>query len=385
MQCYCRTSTARAISHVAAEVEGRPGMKKIALFLGAGASVPYGMPTTKGLMEKLESNFPRQDLLDKYPDIEHVVQILDQEVRIADTKAGKHHCGINEALNKNLGKTIRAKKTIEKLIRRHYHWETTRILAVEKILDPLFRLVMSDEKHVTIFTTNYDTVIERYTAGAKRGIDLINGFKPHPAAHAYVWKGSFTANNDMPIKAYLYKLHRSLNWQETEVGGEWLIAERPDEGASGIANRNMYIRPSLNIKKEARRVEPYATMYKKFAKLLGSFDVCIVIGCSFRDKPIRRKFLEFIQLGGILIAISPTASADFLTALDPSYPPKEAAKWGEKPLCSMSYLPGGKQGFYAVHQKLGEDDTDAMIDTVNRIIAGKASPHVLGSIVLEEP
>lgn len=360
-------------------------MKKIALFLGAGASVPYGMPTTKGLMEKLGGNFPRQDLLDKYPDIEHVVQILDQEVKIADTKAGKHHCGINEALNKNLGKTIRAKKTVEKLIRRHYHWETTRILAVEKILDPLFRLVMSNEKHVTIFTTNYDTVVERYTARPKCETDLINGFKPHPAAHAYVWTGSFTPNNDMPIKAFLYKLHGSLNWQETEVGGEWLIAEKPDESASGTAIHDMYIRPSLNIKKEARRSEPYATIRRKFVKLLPSFDVCIVIGCSFRDKHILEEFDGFIHHGGTLIAISPTASEDFSRALGRPPASGEAALWREKPLCSMSYLPGGVQKFYAVHQELSEDGTDAIIDTINRIVAGKASPHILGSIVLEEP
>lgn len=360
-------------------------MTKIALFLGAGASAPYGMPTTKKLMEMLGPNFPRQDLLDKYSDIEHIVQILDQEMTIANSKAGRHHCEINPDLDKNLGKTLEAKKIIEKLIRRQYRWEMTRILLVEPILDVLFKLAMSDEKHVTIFTTNFDTVIERYAEKADRQIDLINGFKPHPAAHAHVWRESFTPNNGMPIKAFLYKLHGSLNWQEVEVGGEWDIAEMPVQNVSGIRIDDVYIRPSLNIKKEARQKEPYATMYRKFTKMLRAFDVCIVIGCSFRDKHILDEFREFIRHGGRLIAVSPTASADFLSALDPSIPPEEAAKWEKKPLCSMSYLPGGEQRFYAVHQKLARDDMDAMTDAINRIIAGRASPHILGSIVLEEP
>lgn len=366
-------------------MEGRPGMKKIALFLGAGASAPYGMPTTEGLMNRLDSDFPRQDLLNKYPDIEHIVQILDEEAKILDSKAGSHHCGIDKDLNKNLGRTRKAKKTIEKLIRRHYHWESTRILAVEPILDRLFTLVVSAEKHVTIFTTNYDTVIERYTEKPDRKIDLINGLKPHPVAHVHVWEESFTPNNTMPVKVFLYKLHGSLNWQKVYVGGKQFIAETPTENSPDIGAQDMYIRPSLNIKRKTRRGEPYATIHREFIKALLLFDVCIVIGCSFRDKHIVDEFIEFLHHGGTLIAISPTALEDFFRALDRPPLLEEAAEWRKKLLCSMSYRPGEEQRFYAVHQKLDVDDMDAIMDTINRIIAGKSSPHIMDSIVLEEP
>lgn len=359
-------------------------MKKIALFLGAGASVPYGMPTTKELMEKLDSSFPRPDLLGRYPDIEHIVQILDQEKLIAKSKAMTHHCVTNGKLRACLDMTTQAKKIIDALIRSQYKWETSRGQVAEEILSPLFKLAMSDEKYVTIFTTNYDTVIERYTEQPGRDIDLINGFKPHPTAHAHVWTESFTSSNDMPTKAFLYKLHGSLSWQKIDVGGEEAIAEKPDESAPRSGIPDTYIRPSLDVKNEASRMEPYATIRRKFAKLLPSFDVCIVIGCSFRDGHIFKEFIEFIRHGGVLIAISPTASGDFLHALERPPPPDKTAKWGERSLYSMSYRPGEPQRFYAVQQKLGEDDTGAIMDTISGIINGGRSPHILGSIV-EEP
>lgn len=356
-------------------------MKKIALFLGAGASIPYGMPTTKELMEKLDPSFPRQDLLGLYPDIEHIVQILDQEARIAKLKAVTHHCATNGELRACLDMTTHAKKIIDDLIRSQYMWEPSRGQVAEEILDPLFKLVMSNEKCVTIFTTNYDTVIERYTEQPGRDMDLINGFKPHPTAHAHLWAESFTPNNDMAIKVFLYKLHGSLSWQKIDVGGERAIAEKPDESAPRSGIPDTYIRPSLDVKNEAAQVEPYAAIHRKFAKLLPSFDACIVIGCSFRDEHIFKEFIEFIRHGGVLIAISPTASVDFLRALKRPPPPDKTAKWGEKSLYSMSYRPGEPQRFYAVQQKLGEDDTGAIMDTISGIINGGRSPRILGSIV----
>lgn len=359
-------------------------MKKIALFLGAGASVPYDMPTTRGLMENLDQVFPRRDLLGKYPDVEHIVQILDQEVRIMKLKAVEHHYSINKDLRNNLDQTMQAKTVIDDTIRQDYKWDPSNNSTAKEVLDPLFELVMSDEKHVTIFTTNFDTVIERYTEKPDRKMDLINGFKPHPTAHTHVWKGSFTSNNRMPIKVFFYKLHGSLNWQKIAVGGEQVIAEKPDESAPDAGIADIYIRPSLNIKKEATQVEPYATMRRKFVKLLRSFDVCIVIGCSFRDGYIFNQFVKFIRHGGVLIAISPTASGDFMYALKRQSTPDQTGEWTEKPLCSMNYRPGEEQRFYAVQQKLGEDDMDAIMDTLNRIVAGNASPHIMGSI-MEEP
>lgn len=355
-------------------------MKKIALFLGAGASAPYGMPTTRGLMENLHAVFPRRDLLGRYPDVEHILQILDQEVHLLKLKAIEHHYGINNDLSGKLDQTIEAKTVIDDTIRKDYKWKQSHNSTAEDILDPLFDLAMSDDKHVTIFTTNYDTVIERYTEKPDRKMDLINGFKPHQAAHTYVWKGIFTPNNRMPIKVFFYKLHGSVNWQKIDVGGEQVIAEKPDESAPDTRITDTYIRPSLDIKKEATQVEPYATIRRKFVKLLPSFDVCIVIGCSFRDGHIFKEFVKFIRHGGVLIAISPAASGDFLNALKRQPPPDQAGEWEEKPLCSMSYRPGEEQRFYAVQQELGEGDMDAIVDTVNRIIAGHASPHILGPI-----
>lgn len=71
---------------------------RITLFLGAGASAPYGMPTTRKIKEKISmdgANFPNQDLIndEEFPDIEHVLDMLDEIIKFSEPRAGKHYAG----------------------------------------------------------------------------------------------------------------------------------------------------------------------------------------------------------------------------------------------------------------------------------------------------
>lgn len=197
---------------------------KIALFLGAGASVPYGMPTTKELKDKIkygDLDFPRKDLLDagQFPDIEHVLSVLDQLIDFAESRAGKlytmpaddnalpeattlsqsyqsfapysqlRQCADQFKQYVNLSR--RSKDIVERLIYQYYKWDPSHAETAEKILGPLLDLAKSGEEHATVFTTNYDTVIEEYCGDSSRQTECIDGFKHDEARRRHVWNGEF--------------------------------------------------------------------------------------------------------------------------------------------------------------------------------------------------
>ena len=201
---------------------------RIALFLGAGASVPYGMPTTRELRDKIKDDdvdFPRKDLLDsdQFPDIEHILSVLDQLIAFAASRAGMLYMkftGIesgsgnyvhsidtlsNEVFVSYVGHSHASKSAIEELITENYRWNPSNDETAEKILGSLFDLAKSNDDHVTIFTTNYDTVIESYCRGANRRIECVDGFKFHDARNAIVWDGRFAPQNGaFQSKVFLY-------------------------------------------------------------------------------------------------------------------------------------------------------------------------------------
>ena len=354
--------------------------------MGAGASAPYGLPATKELAAALPVDFPRPDLAvgGKFPDIEHVLLVLDQTIRFARTMAGRHCCDINSSFREMAEKSKSARKIIERLVWSSYDGASLDNSAVEGILPPLFDLAKSDEGNVTIFTTNYDTVIEAYCEKAERGVDRIDGFKRDAASHHDVWKGDFAPNEGgPPTKAFLYKLHGSISWQMCRVGGKRAIVQKPGRSRPSRLSNSMYIRPSLKIKKGDMGAEPYATIVGEFERLLPSFDACVAVGCSFRDEHIRERFVEFMKDGKILVAVSPTAAADFWSAMKAPLSPTQSVVMGRTPLCGMSYGPRGRDVFYAVHEKLGDGDAGDLVKLVREIIDGRRSAHRIGSIAEE--
>ena len=323
---------------------------------------------------------------EKFPDIEHVLLVLDQTIRFAGSRAGRHSCDLSSNFREMAENSKPARKTIERLVWSRYDGASLDDQKVAETLSPLFELAKSDEGDVTIFTTNYDTVVETYCEKAERGIDRVDGFKYDAAARHNVWKGDFTPNDERSsTRALLYKLHGSISWQRCEVGGRRAIVQKPGRSRPNRPSSSMYIRPSLKIKKADMRPEPYATIMGEFERLLPSFDACVAIGCSFRDEHVCSKFAEFIGGGKTLVAVSPTAAADFWAVAKTPLSSDVGAAMGRTPLCSMSHMPDGKDVFYAVHKKLGDGDAADLAKLVRDVIDGRRSAHRLGSIAGPPP
>ncbi len=249
------------------------------------------------------------------------------------------------------------------------------------VLSALFGLVKSDNGDVTVFTTNYDGAIERYCRHAEVATECIDGFVPCRKSKEFVWSGDFTPSDESArSRVFLYKLHGSMNWQQSMEDGTKVTVRKPDKSTPMYRSDDAYIRPTLRIKDEDMREEPFATLLGRFDKIPELFDVCIAIGCSFRDKHIHDKFVEFIKSGKTLIAVGPEAASDFSTAL--GKPPDSATKssWEKMQLCNMPYKQDRADGFYAVHMRLGEDNTESVINAIRPILEKSASPNRIGYI-----
>ena len=380
---------------------------KIALFLGAGASAPYGMPTTKELRDRLKYgnlDFPRKDLLDydRFPDIEHILSMLDELITFADSRAGQLYAesGGDDSddgssgppriifstrrLHKDREHTISAvtfkthvdhsrksKEIIEQLITENYKWNPTNNSRLVQILRPLLDLARSKEGHVTIFTTNYDTAIEIYCGSTTRKTECVDGFKLHTAKRIPVWDGKFLPRNEKYYKkVILYKLHGSMNWLADKSGGRDRIVHKPDTYASNDRARDMYIRPSFDTKDEAEQKEPYATILHEFRQALPKFDMCIAIGYSFRDRHISEELVKFAKNGGILFLIDPRATTNFQKYALGERPTPRKKKWRAKDgLYRMPFVSSNRNGIvYALNEKLATDSVNDIIGVIKPLI-----------------
>lgn len=361
----------------------RGGTSRIALFLGAGASVPYGMPTTEMLRRNLGQDFPRPDLMadKKFTDAEQILQALDDEIDFAETMAGVHHSTIDSKFDERIKNSSLARDKVDDLVRSSYVWNTSTGSTAVEILGGLFELVKTSNGDVTVFTTNYDVAIEKYCEHASLSTECIDGFGPCIKSKDFVWTGDFTpSDKSARTRVFLYKLHGSMNWQRRIVDGAREIIRKPDDSPPIDKSNDVYIRPTLCIKDRDVKEEPFATLRDKFDKLPESFDVCIAIGCSFRDKYIYDGFIEFIKNGKTLIAVGPKTAAEFCIAVGKDPDSDTISSWEKMQLCSMSYRQGEADIFYAVHKKLGVDSTESVINAIKPMLEKSASPNRIGFI-----
>lgn len=351
------------------------------------------MPTTrelKGRMSEDRKGFPSQDMIDdkEFPDIEHVLDVLDKITKFAASRAGEHYARQDGGHFSNYAANAsKSMKAIMNLISASYNWDTTYDTVAEAILSGLFSLAESKEGRITVFTTNYDLVLEAYCGRPGRRIERVDGFVHDPTLRKYVWDGAFEPTGGEPrTKLLLYKLHGSMNWQKGEDGGGgggYRLVQKPDGSASVDLTRDVYIRPFLDVKDEATQTKPYSTILKKFEEIIPLHDVCVVVGYSFRDKHVSKVLAKLPMSCKVLISVSPTAAADFWeNALSLAIPPGKKKEWEKEEVCSMKFTSDDRQGlFYALHKSLAKDTAGYVIDMIRSIIKDRPPAHSMASVI----
>lgn len=173
---------------------------------------------------------------------------------------------------------------IEKLIFEHYGG-LEHSLSV-KIYKPLFNILLQHlgkDRILPIFTTNYDCIIEKYEEAEHKEIRLVDGFREaSPRSRELLWDRTifddFRAEENK-LSIILFKLHGSINWYET-TNGKIIYSAMPIHQEKRSRYKNVLIYPAMN---KIAIHEPYFTGYDYFQRCLDNGKFGIFIGYSFRD------------------------------------------------------------------------------------------------------
>ena len=151
-----------------------------------------------------------------------------------------------------------------------------------------------DLSRIRIFTTNNDLFNE--TALDSLNIHYINGFGGglrkyfNPALFNYTWSKRMDTSIDKyePIEnmVYLYKIHGSINWQETEhkMNNYFNIEELSPQQLSSEKSILIYPTPT---KQDKSLGVPYVDLFREFQnKLLEPHSVLFIIGYGFNDRHV---------------------------------------------------------------------------------------------------
>ena len=151
-----------------------------------------------------------------------------------------------------------------------------------------------DLSRIRVFTTNNDLFNE--TALDSLNIHYINGFGGglrkyfNPALFNYTWSKRMDTSIDKyePVEnmVYLYKIHGSINWQETEhkMNNYFNIEELSPQQVSPEKSVLIYPTPT---KQDKSLGVPYVDLFREFQnKLLEPHSVLFVIGYGFNDRHV---------------------------------------------------------------------------------------------------
>lgn len=172
--------------------------------------------------------------------------------------------------------------------------EQKKVLDFYKTFYLKLALRAKDNSRIRVFTTNNDLFNE--TALDALNIHYINGFSGglhryfNPAIFNYTWSKRMDTSIDKyePVEnmVYLYKIHGSVNWRETQnmTNNYFEIEEVVPSETHADGSVLIYPTPT---KQDKSLGSPYVDLFREFQnKLLEPHSVLFVIGYSFSDRHV---------------------------------------------------------------------------------------------------
>jgi len=296
------------------------------VFLGAGASRPFGIPTMQEMVTEFEKKLNEDDekcfefysqikeiLVEKYGnkniDIESILSVLQGIITQIKAKDLGHYAYYhiqNFCKSKNIsypeGRPTdeyikNAKKTedfLKKYIRTSCEIELSkskRQEVYEKSYLSLFKNIEGEKqgypKHSLVrdwkaYTTNYDNIFERFWEAFDRPIDH---FEKEQNSNNY-----FFSLKGLPVHSFC-KLHGSLDWtQEKETGR--VIREQNSGYSIYDTEGEVMLFP---IQQKDLYLHPWFTLFLDLRIGLQQQSVWYAIGYAFNDEFIRNVFQEILS------------------------------------------------------------------------------------------
>lgn len=307
-------------------------------FLGAGVSVPAGVPDTKQfiygeqgfieyinrsgtenekkvletLIEKLEGKLGSEQV-----DLEKVFETLIDLTNVNDNIVTEFFEEKKPTFTKeDLEDLGHLEEHLRKFIR-----EMT-IVSDDKIeyLEPLRYFAP-----LKVYSVNYDTCIEQFCK--KYSLLYTDGFELY-------WHPEFFKNDEYRVKHY--KLHGSVMWWKTDRNTYVKIPIKPPveniELITGEIAKNVIVYPAPGKMDYSR---PLLDLQLMLYGDLTQARECIVVGYTFRDESIKQIFFEAAQENNdlLVVLISPSAARTYEKQLRSRGSSGGLSSLGERVIC----------------------------------------------------
>lgn len=277
-------------------------LKNINFLFGSGTS-NGAIPTMDGLFKELK--FDKKKEVDEKEEFERIVNKVGKNLEATLEimySARTYYDGIltdDESVEEYKKLYNRVIHRIEEYIFNSINVDmandaSKKVLEYYKTFYQKIALRNKDLSRIRVFTTNNDLFNE--TALDSLNIHYINGFGGglrkyfNPALFNYTWSKRMDTSIDKyePVEnmVYLYKIHGSINWQETEhkMNNYFNIEELSPQQLSSEKSILIYPTPT---KQDKSLGMPYVDLFREFQnKLLEPHSVLFIIGYGFNDRHV---------------------------------------------------------------------------------------------------
>ena len=308
------------------------------LFVGAGASIPFGYQTTDQFITEIRNmslDPAETEIFNFYAEapnatIEDIIRALDIRIKESDNPLLRQETLLpfrtvaienaeqknnlqtqSQELAPNLEKRLSAYKTLKaKIISQLYISYSDRPeleKAWEVYKDYIDIVRQRNGDIVPIFTTNYDRVIECLADIHDSDVNqVVRGFKQQkrgiPRNPIWAPEGVFD-QEPKGDKVFLFKLHGSLNWR-IDKRDQLREAEEGLFELRDLWKENVLIPPGTV---DFQYGEPYQSLRTYLEGYLEKAQTCVVIGYRFDDPTIRDIFVRSLERDLRLIMLNPEA------------------------------------------------------------------------------
>jgi len=284
---------------------------------------------SKELKEIMEEQTPRSQLIEmmnltpnRYKEIADQINSSPVIIENLEKELNRRRILLNQNLSKNL--KLKIIKFIKKECNRNEKIKLDEFIKedIKNKYDRLFKILENCSSSFNIFTTNYDTAIEKYIETKDKFDEFYDGFAYFdPQRRIGDWDPEGYVKNKYKIK--LLKLHGSID--------QYIYKERiiktPLE-PSKLEDAMIYPMREKEVYKD-----PFFELFTRLKTCLLSEKICVVIGYSFGDEHIRNIFFDAVKRNPEIriILIDPQAKRirDDLEPIKDSIKPIER-KFGEE-------------------------------------------------------
>jgi predicted CoA-binding protein len=297
--------------------------ENVMILLGAGASIPVGIPGMVGLAERFEKEVAKDEgpregyrALQRFgagTDVEQLLQLANAIIDFPNHNIGAfvdEYVRGNNTGSRLVGDVSKRRNKIVREVTafrdRLLEWLTQVCLAFdrEEAWSLFETFVQEASVHgIPIFTTNYDGVLE-FVAHRKR-VPVVDNFLAK--AKRYYWDSSLASFAGKGLR--LVKMHGSIYWHADAEGRIERIDPPVAYNSEGKKVERLLIVPT-RFKDIYQR--NYFPLYTSFLRTLGNAKVIVIIGHSMRDDYLLAAVRDRLRDPEFRVIV-----------LDPDFPAKE--------------------------------------------------------------